>query len=452
MRMKQYEEYKDSGVEWIGRVPSHWESIPLKYSASKEPNSFIDGDWIESKVITTDGIRYLTTGNVGPLSYKEQGNGFISEKTFKELNCTEVFPGDLLISRLNEPIGRTCIVPDLGYRIVVAVDNVIYRPCEKLDKKYIMYQMNCAPYTENANLLASGATMQRISRSKLGAIKILLPPLPEQHAIAEYLDAKCGEIDARVAKEQKRIELLGELKQSIITQAVTHGLNPNAPLKDSGVEWIGQVPEHWEVMKLKNICRKGKYAIKTGPFGTQLKGEELQPEGDVPVYSQRNVIDDDFTNVRFFVTKEKARQLQGFYTQSNDVLVTSRGTIGKSALLPNDVPMGILHPCLIALRIDQKVCSLDWIRSFLADTKSFLTDITLSSNATTIEVIYTETLKNVAIPVPPLSEQRAIATYLDEKCAKVDASIAEAERKVALLQELKQSIITEVVTGKRKVC
>ena len=256
----KYEEYKDINVGWINKIPSHWYTIPIKYTVKNPVASFIDGDWIESKVIESDGIRYLTTGNIGVLEYKEQGSGFISEETFSKLNCTEVFPGDLLISRLNEPIARTCIVPDLGYRIVVAVDNVIYRPETTLyNKRFIMYQMNCTPYTVNASFIARGSTMPRISRTMLGAIKLCIPPLAEQEVIATYLDEKCGEINRAIDVQRKKTELLGELKQTIITDAVTKGLDPNTPMKYSGVKWIGQVPNHWKVKRTRFLCK-----IQTG--------------------------------------------------------------------------------------------------------------------------------------------------------------------------------------------
>ena len=247
----RYEEYKKCDCGWLDKIPSGWSTIPIKRTVKNILTSFIDGDWIESNVIISDGIRYLTTGNVGALEYKEQGNGHISEETFKELNCSEVFPGDMLISRLNEPIGRTCIVPNIGNRIVVAVDNVIYRPDEnKYDKRYLMYQMNCLPYTENANYIARGSTMSRISRTMLGSIKLCIPTLQEQQTIACYLDEKCGKINGAIDVQKKKIDLLNELKQTIITNAVTKGLNPDAPMKDSGVEWIGEIPEHWDMIKI----------------------------------------------------------------------------------------------------------------------------------------------------------------------------------------------------------
>ncbi len=213
---------RPSGIDWIDNIPLNWSSMKLKHTVKDIETDFMDGDWIESSDISTEGIRYLTSGNIGPGYYKEQGEGFISEETFAELNCIEVFSGDLLISRLNEPIARTCFIPDLGYRIVTCVDNVIYRPIENLfDKRYMMYQLNTKPFWFNASQLSSGATMQRISRSKLGAIKVIVPPLTEQQAIADYLDKKCAEIDGLKAKLSKKRETLTELRQSIISEVVT---------------------------------------------------------------------------------------------------------------------------------------------------------------------------------------------------------------------------------------
>ena len=220
--MKRYDEYKPTGIEWIGEIPQHWEIMPLKYTANKNGCCFIDGDWIESTDIVEEGIRYITTGNIGVLEYKEQGNGYITEDTFKSLACTEVFPGDILISRLNEPIGRSCIMPDLGCKVVTSVDNVIYRPnTESFDKRFLVYYLNNNQFTEHANLLARGATMHRMSRTMLGHQFIIAPPIGEQIVISNMLDKKCSCIDAAIGKAKREIELLREFKQSVITEAVT---------------------------------------------------------------------------------------------------------------------------------------------------------------------------------------------------------------------------------------
>lgn len=213
---------RTSGIDWINEIPFNWSSMKLKHTVKNIETDFMDGDWIESNDIATEGIRYLTSGNIGAGFYKEQGDGFITEETFAKLDCIEVFPGDLLISRLNEPIARTCFIPALGCRIVTCVDNVIYRPKPgKFDKRYMMYQLNSKPFWFNASQLSSGATMQRISRSKLGAIKVIIPPLSEQQEIADYLDKKCAEIDELKVKLTKKRETLTELRQSIISEVVT---------------------------------------------------------------------------------------------------------------------------------------------------------------------------------------------------------------------------------------
>src|SRR5690554_3019628 len=162
--MKKYDSYKDSGVEWIGEIPSHWENKRIKHLAIGDNTLFLDGDWIESKEIVFEdaNIRYITTGNIGEGKYKEQGSGYITEETFEKLNCTEVFPGDLVISRLNPPIGRACLIPDLGKRIVTSVDNVILRPNEKYFKNFLCYFFSNAKYFEYTLLEGRGATMQRI--------------------------------------------------------------------------------------------------------------------------------------------------------------------------------------------------------------------------------------------------------------------------------------------------
>jgi type I restriction enzyme S subunit len=214
-------EMKDSGVEWIGKIPSHWHISKIKYSADGDRNSFIDGDWIESPYITDKGIRYITTGNIGEGIYKEQGNGFISEKTFKELNCTEVFCGDLLISRLSPPVGRCCIIPNLGFRIITSVDNVILRPNKSVERKYLVYLFNTQRYYEYTALISRGTTLTRVSRTILGNINFPLPPLHEQQQIIEYLDSQTQKIDTLIKKENKRIDLLKEYRQSLISEAVT---------------------------------------------------------------------------------------------------------------------------------------------------------------------------------------------------------------------------------------
>lgn len=212
---------KDSGVEWLGKVPEHWQVRPIKSLATGPATLFIDGDWIESKNLADSGIRYITTGNVGEGEYKEQGSGFISEETFDELRCTEVLPGDVLISRLNPPIGRACIAPNLRSRVVTSVDNVILRPSAEFDSMFIVFRFSAKDYFHEMSILGSGATMQRVSRTELGNVRVAWPPLNEQIEISRHIQAETMQIDTLSERVGKSIDLLKKRRSALITAAVT---------------------------------------------------------------------------------------------------------------------------------------------------------------------------------------------------------------------------------------
>lgn len=261
---------KDSGIEWIGMIPEEWEITRVKYLAQDTDSIFIDGDWIESDIIVESGVRYLTTGNVGAGYFKEQGSGYITEETFKKLNCLKVLPGDLMISRLNEPIGRACIVPDTEEKYVVAVDNVILRPDDNYNKKYLMYCMNTDGYANAGKEAARGATMQRVSRTLLGGFYVPVASKEEQQLIAEFLDDKVGKIDEILVDLNNQVEILSKYKKSVITQAVTKGLNPDVAMKDSGIEQIGLLPKEWDIKPIKYLCTMQPVVNKKG-----LRNEDL---------------------------------------------------------------------------------------------------------------------------------------------------------------------------------
>lgn len=435
MSMKRYEKYKPSGIEWIGEVPEHWGNITLQNSA----DTFIDGDWIESPDISSDGIRYITTGNIGVLNYKEQGAGYITEETFKKLDCTEVFPGDILISRLNEPIGRSCIIPDLNNRIVTSVDNVIYRPkADVFDKRFVVYQMNCHPYTINANLLARGTTMHRISRSTLGKIKLIFPPIAEQEAIAAYLDARCADIDKVVATQQKRIALLQELKQSEITQAVTRGLNPDARMKDSGVEWIGLVPEHWEIQKIK-------FSFDIFAGATPKTDKKDYWDGDIVWVTPADYKTEDkyIIEGQRTITKEGYDSCNTQVVPVGSIIFSKRAPIGTVAI--NKVELCTNQGCLSC--VPKGVNSVYYYYVMSIATEFF----DLLGSGATFKEISADSFANVKLPCPNLAEQLEIVEYLDRRCGEIDKQIGAVTKQIELLREYKQALITEVVTGKRKV-
>ena len=405
---------KDSGIAWIGKIPEGWETCRLKNVADPlQENSFIDGDWIESPDITDEGIRYLTTGNVGDGLYKRQGNGYISQETFKDLNCKYAYPGDLVIARLNAPYGRSCILEDDEDRYVLAVDIVILRTLQ--DKRYICYFTQCPGYQRAVEDYSRGTAMKRISRSNLGNIDVLLPPLAEQQAIADFLDEKCAAIDKLIDNQKAQIEKMKEYKQSVITEAVTKGLNPSVPMKDSGIYNIGIIPKGWNVERIKR-------------FLEICNGKEVQSDdGEIPVYGSGGIF--KYTDRAIY--------------DGESILFGRKGTIDKPILVKgvfwtvdtmfytkgiHDIIIKYLYYCCIGL-IDYQFYK----------SGSVLPSMTQSE------------LGNVIVTIPPLAEQQAIADYLDEKCAAIDKLIAVKQAKIDKLNDYKKSLIYEYVTGKREV-
>ncbi|MBN8564326.1 MAG: N-6 DNA methylase [Leptolyngbya sp. UWPOB_LEPTO1] len=218
---------RESGVEWLGRVPEHWEVMAIKRLARPGRKTFVDGDWIELPYITEEGVRLIQTGNVGTGAYREKGFRYVSETTFRSLKCTEVEPGNVLICRLDGPVGRGCLAPDLGIRMITSVDNTILKPDLRHDPRFIVYFLSCKPYLEWNQVLCrvGGGHRWRISRSMLGDLRVPVPPSTEQKQIADFLDKQTAKILSTVQLLQQQIDKLQEYRQSVITAAVTGKLD-----------------------------------------------------------------------------------------------------------------------------------------------------------------------------------------------------------------------------------
>lgn len=218
---------RDSGIPWIGEIPAHWRLTAIKRLAKPGYKTFTDGDWIEAPYITDSGVRLIQTGNVGIGEYKEQGFRFVSEETFRTLRCTEVFTGDILICRLDGPVGRACIVPDLGGRMITSVDNSILKTATEHDPRYIVFTLNLP---ERLSWLAAlsqvgGGHRLRVARSALGDLHLPTPPSEEQRQIADHLDAKLSKLRLVESQMQVQLERLREYRQALITAAVTGQLD-----------------------------------------------------------------------------------------------------------------------------------------------------------------------------------------------------------------------------------
>ena len=434
---------KDSGIDWIKNIPESWKACKVKFLATEPDTLFLDGDWIESDVIEESGIRYLTSGNVGAGFYKNQGYGHISKKTFQELRCLKVFPGDLMISRLNEPIGRACIIPEGEPYYVVAVDNVILRPNKEYDRKFIMYAMNTDGYAEHGNMIARGATMPRVSRSQLGQFWLVFPDISEQRLIADFLDIQCTKLDSIIADIEKQIELLQKYKKSLITEAVTKGLDRSVPMKDSGIEWIGEIPSHWNISKtryLANLCNGA----------TPSKDIYSYWEGDIPWVSSQEVKADFIEDTSLHISEDAIKSCSTKLMPAGTLVMVVR-----SGILQHTIPVALLK---VPSTINQDIKAFvfgdkmlpAYYKYYIQGENDALLNV-LIKDKTTVESIDNNLLLSLKIMAPPIHEQVDIVNYLDAECKKIDSILMDKQQQLTLLGKQRKSLIYEYVTGKKRI-
>jgi len=422
----KYPVYKDSGVEWLGVVPEHWGVSPLKWLVEQ----------VTDKATTSDfqvGLENIEgwTGRFIETDTEFAGDGIAFRQE------------DILFGKLRPYLAKVWLAGRSGQAVG---DFFVLRP-RTVNSEFLHKYILTPTVIEDLNASTIGAKMPRVGWEDMAALAVTLPSHKEQTQIARFLDHETARIDALIEEQQRLIELLKEKRQAVISHAVTKGLDPTVPMKDSGVEWLGEVPAHWHVGALKHFISPVPGAIKTGPFGSHLKSEDMK-EGPYKVFNQRSVIDADFSAGDNFISEEKFGELRGFTAFPGDVLVTTRGTIGRAAILPDNAEVGILHPCLLRIQVEKSKITSSYLCRLIQESHLLKTQLSLLSNSTTIEVIYSETMANLFIPVPPITEQGQIAGFLDDVIRKFGALTSDANESVRLLQERRSALISAAVTGK----
>ena len=417
--MKPYPRYKDSGIEWIGEIPDGWIRTKIRFLSSGEPNSFTDGDWVELPYITDKGIRLIQTGNVGIGRYREKGFRYVAQQTLEELNCTEIFPDDILICRLAAPVGRACLVPDIGNRMITAVDNCILKTKESYYPRFVVYQLTSKYYLDYVNFISRGGTRSRISKSMLGALDFVTPQLKEQSQIANYLDHKTKLIDTLIDKKQKQIELLKEQKTAIINQAVTKGLDPNVKMKNSGIEWLGEIPESWKFKRLKFISE-----IKTGESDTVNR--------------------DDNGKYPFFVRAQKVER-KNTYSYDGEAVLTAGDGVGVGR---------VFHYINGKFDYHQRVYKISDFKGIVGKhffyymKENFHKEVMKISAKSTVDSLRLPMFLNFPVVFGSVDEQIHISNYLDHKTQLIDSLIEKKQKQIDQSNEYRTTLISEAVTGK----
>ena len=420
---------KDSGIEWIGEIPEGWEVSQLKYATR----------WKSEKGCPDAPVLSLYRDfGVVPKDSRDDNHNVTSLDTS---NYKVVDIGDLVINKMKAWQGSMAVSDYRG--IVSPAYHVCSITSNKVNKRYLHHLLRNPAYLPEYARLSTG---MRIGQWDLGFddfknIPFLIPPLDEQAKIADYLDNGCALLDAMLSKTRSSIEEYKKLKQAVITQAVTKGVRGKREMKDSGVEWIGEIPEEWNKCKLKNIS----IDIGDGLHGTP----KFDDSGEV-YFINGNNFSSEYVEPKFDTKKlclEESLNYPKPELTEQTIMISLNGSYGKVCLY-RYFPM-LLGKSAGYITLLPSI-NRRYVRYYLSSTPAQII-MTLSLNGTTIPNLSLNTLYNFPTILPSASEQAEIADYLDAKCAEIDGLIANKEQLVKELEGYKKSLIYEVVTGKREV-
>ncbi|EOW9382162.1 restriction endonuclease subunit S [Vibrio cholerae] len=428
-RYKAYPEYKDSGVEWVGKIPSHWGLKKLKYLAplisekAKGKTNPIALEHIQSwtgKLISTDS--------------KFDGDG------------TKFKAGDILFGKLRPYLAKVYLTEEDGEAIG---DFHVMRPINSSYGKFLKSLMLTTDYISTVDASTYGAKMPRASWDFTSNIQLPFCSETEAEKITNFLDHETAKIDSLIAKQEMLIELLKEKRQAVISHAVTKGLNSDAPMKNSGVEWLGEVPEHWVVCCLKHIKGEDKGSFVDGPFGSNLKSEHFVDNGDV------YVIESNFATTGLLdTTKLKTISTEHFETISRSE--TTEGAIiiakigaryGMNSVMPALDKKAVVSGNSLSLKINDKAMDVQYCHHLLTHLKQegAMDD---GVNVTAQPALSLGQLNNLPFLRPSKEEQQAIVNFVQQQEKSLSSLILNAERMIELSRERKTALISAAVTGK----
>ena len=398
---------------------------------------------------TDSGYPLLSAKNITENGIVVGGKeSFISQKDFDSI-VSNGFPqkNDVTLCCVGT-IGRCCIY-DKDYPMAFQRSVTFMRPNEKITSRFLMYAIKAIYFQDQLNKSAKASAQSGIYLNDVANTVLFIPSLEEQKIIATYLDYKVGQIDMSISEIDSQIDSLKAYRQSVISEAVTKGLDKNAKMKDSGVEWIGEIPEGWAIQKIKNVLFPSKDGIKIGPFGSSLTGK-IDTIGNYKVYGQWNIVGRDFSAGKNYVDSDTYNDLSAYHITAGDILVSMMGTVGKCAIIPDGVAKGLMDSHVVKVRLNKEKIIPEFFEYVYDKDNSnvVISQIQKYRRGSIMDGLNSSLIKEFVIPIPPIDEQKRIVAYLDTKVSLIDELISSFNAQHSDLNALKQAIISEAVTGK----
>jgi len=435
--MKPYPKYSDSGIQWLGKMPSHWQTEKLKYLA-KVNNSNVDKKTIEGEL----PVRLCNYTDVYYSNYIHPGLSFMNATATKdELKKFRLHEGDILITKDSESWDDIAIP---AYVIESSEDMVcgyhlshIHPETERIAGKYLFYSFMSDDIRVQFEISATGITRYGVPKYSIDNGLFLLPPIPEQKQIAKYLDHKTAQIDSLIEKKKRLIELLKEERTAVINQAVTKGLNPNVPMKDSGIEWLGEIPSHWKVKRLKYEAKVNRETLP----------ETTKPDYEIEYIDIGNVTLGKIVDSPKLLTFENAPSRARRVVKKGDTILSTVRTYLKAITYIDMEKDNLIASTGFAVITPGNNLNPKYL-SYLMTSEKIIDTICSLSTGVSYPAVNSTDVGNLFIWYPQLNEQDSIVKYIEKETAHIDSILSETEKEIELLQEYRTALISEVVTGK----
>ncbi|MGV1717664.1 restriction endonuclease subunit S [Vibrio furnissii] len=438
-KYQAYPEYKDSEVDWVGDIPLDWQVTRLKYVASIFGRIGFRGYTVNDIVGEGEGAVVLSPSNIIGDKFTLAKTSFLSWQKYYESPEIIVEKNDVLLVKTGSTYGKSTIVKDVDSPMTINPQMALIKNTT-IDSRFLAYLFNSSLIKAKIDVNNTGSGMPTMTQENINNFPIPRPNRGLDTQISNFLDHETAKIDTLIEKQQQLIKLLKEKRQAVISHAVTKGLNPQAPMKDSGVEWLGEVPEHWKLTLFK-------YLVSQMGGGTPDKGNTSFWNGDIPWVSPKDMKVDYISTSQDLITDIAVKNSSTKLVPEQSILMVVRGMI-----LIHSVPVALttkpvtINQDMKAL-IPNKDIQPEFLLFFLKGIKDYILDF-VETSAHGTKCLRTEDFENMQLFIPPIDEQVAILSSIKTSLDKLDSLIQIAEQAITLMSERRTALISAAVTGK----